>query len=153
VHAARPDVIAAAHAHGPYGKTLSSLEMTVEPLTQDACAFFEDHAIFEAFSGVVYAEEEGERIVQAIGGCKALILQNHGLLTVGATLESAIWRYLGLENACQVQLLAEAAGQPKPIPVEVARFTREQVGSEISGIYGFKPYWDLVSSEEPDLFD
>ncbi|MCW2776779.1 MAG: hypothetical protein JWN17_504, partial [Frankiales bacterium] len=37
VHAARPDVLAAAHAHGPYGKTLSSLEMTVEPLTQDAC--------------------------------------------------------------------------------------------------------------------
>ncbi len=39
VHAARPDVVAAAHAHGPYGKTLSSLDMTIEPLTQDACAF------------------------------------------------------------------------------------------------------------------
>ena len=38
VHAARPDILAAAHAHGPFGKTLSSLEMTVEPLTQDACA-------------------------------------------------------------------------------------------------------------------
>src|SRR3954462_10196722 len=42
VHQARPDVIAAAHAHGVYGKTLSALDMTVEPLTQDACAFFND---------------------------------------------------------------------------------------------------------------
>jgi ribulose-5-phosphate 4-epimerase/fuculose-1-phosphate aldolase len=153
LHRARPDVNAAAHSHSLYGKTWSTLGRLLDPLTQDACAFFEDHAIFEAFSGVVYAEEEGERIAAALGSRKALILQNHGLLTVGGSLESAIWRYLGLENACQVQLMAEAAGKPVPIPADVARKTREQIGAEISGIYGFKPYWDLVSNEEPDLFD
>ena len=46
VHAARPDVIAAAHAHSPSGKAWSSLGRKLDPLTQDACAFFEDHALF-----------------------------------------------------------------------------------------------------------
>jgi len=53
VHAARPDVVAAAHAHGPYGKTLSSLDMTIEPLTQDACAFYDDVGVYADYRGVV----------------------------------------------------------------------------------------------------
>ena len=43
VHAARPDVVAAAHAHSLYGKTWSTLGRLLDPLTQDACAFYEDH--------------------------------------------------------------------------------------------------------------
>jgi hypothetical protein len=62
VHAARPDVVAAAHAHGPYGKTLSSLDMTIEPLTQDACAFYDDVGVYTDYRGVVLSSEEGERI-------------------------------------------------------------------------------------------
>src|SRR5207244_1090593 len=74
VHAARPDVIAAAHAHSLYGKTLSSLRTKLEPLTQDACAFFEDHAVFDDFTGVVFDIEEGKRIAHALGENKAVIL-------------------------------------------------------------------------------
>src|SRR6476619_4153672 len=59
VHAARPDVLAAAHAHGPYGKTLSSLEIGIEPLTQDACAFYDDVAVFDDYTGVVLDRVEG----------------------------------------------------------------------------------------------
>ena len=151
IHQARPDVHAAAHSHSIYAKSWSTLGRLLDPLTQDACAFYEDHAIFAAFSGVVYGTEEGERIAAALGFGKAVILQNHGLLTVGGSIESAIWRYIGFENACQAQLLAEAAGQPVSIPHEVALHTREQVGSEISGIYGFSPYWDLVLRDAPDL--
>ncbi len=151
LHRLRPDVMAAAHSHSLHGKAWSTLGRTLDPLTQDACAIFEDHAVFETFSGVVYSEEEGERIGAALGDRKALILQNHGLLTVGASVQSAVWRYIGLENACQVQLMAEAAGKPVPIAPEVARHTRQQVGSEISGIYGFKPYWDDIVSAQPDL--
>ena len=96
---------------------------------------------------------EGDRIATALGSGKAVILQNHGILTVGGSIESAVWRYLGLENACQVQLAAESAGSPIPIPHEVAMKSRDQFGSEVSGIYGFKPYWDIVLREEPDLLD
>src|SRR5262245_62162645 len=50
VHLARPDVIAAAHAHSLYGKSWSSLGRLLDPITQDACAFYQDHALFDDFA-------------------------------------------------------------------------------------------------------
>jgi ribulose-5-phosphate 4-epimerase/fuculose-1-phosphate aldolase len=67
VHATRPDVVAAAHAHSLHGKAWSSLGRLLDPITQDACAFFEDHALFADFTGVVYETSEGERIAKALG--------------------------------------------------------------------------------------
>ena len=84
VHAARPDVVAAAHAHSVYGKAWSALGRLLEPITQDVCAFYEDHALFDDYTGVVVDIEEGKRIAHALGDNKAVILRNHGLLTVGA---------------------------------------------------------------------
>jgi ribulose-5-phosphate 4-epimerase/fuculose-1-phosphate aldolase len=49
----------------------------LDPLTQDACAFYEEHSLFADYSGVVYDTEEGDRIAQAMGHRKAVILQNH----------------------------------------------------------------------------
>jgi len=153
LHKARPDVVAAAHSHSLYGKAWSALGQLLEPLTQDSAAFYDDHSIFEEFSGVVLDTSEGEKIAKALGPRKAVILQNHGILTVGQSVEAAVWRYLALENACQVQLLAQAAGKTRPMPEDVARHTASQVGTEIGGIFAFQPYWDVVSEEEPDLFD
>ncbi len=153
LHKARPDVVAAAHSHSLYGKAFSSLGRLLDPLTQDSCAFFEDHAIFEEFSGVVLDTSEGQKIAEALGGRKAVILQNHGLLTVGRTVEAAVWRYIAMEDACHAQLLADAAGKTKPVPPDVARHTAGQIGSEAGGVFSFQPYWDIVSEEEPDLFD
>jgi ribulose-5-phosphate 4-epimerase/fuculose-1-phosphate aldolase len=153
LHKARPDVVAAAHSHSLYGKAWSALGQLLEPLTQDSAAFYDDHSIFEEFSGVVLDTSEGEKIAKALGHRKAVILQNHGILTVGQSVEAAVWRYLALENACQVQLLAQAAGKTRPMPDDVARHTAGQVGTEIGGIFAFQPYWDVVSEEEPDLFD
>ena len=62
VHAARPDVIGAAHSHSVYGKTWSTLARLLDPITQDACAFYDDHALFDQYSGVVLDLEEGKRI-------------------------------------------------------------------------------------------
>ena len=75
--------MAAAHAHSLYGKTWSSLGRLLDPLTQDACAFYEDHSLFDDYTGVVYDNSEGDRIAKALGPRKAVILQNHGILTVG----------------------------------------------------------------------
>jgi len=153
LHAARPDVIAAAHSHSLYGKAWSALGRLLAPLTQDSCAFYQDHAVFEHFSGVVLDTSEGEKIAQVLGPKKAVILQNHGILTVGPSLEAAVWRYFAFENACHAQLLAEAAGTVKPIPHDVAQHTANQTGSDTGGFYAFQPYFDLISREEPDLFE
>lgn len=153
LHKARPDVVAAAHAHSLYGKAWSSLGRLLEPLTQDSAAFFDDHALFEDFTGVVLDPSEGRRIAQVLGPKKAVILQNHGILTVARSVEGAVWRYLALENACQTQLIAQAAGPTRPMPEAVARHTAGQVGTEIGSFHAFQPYWDVVADEEPDLFD
>jgi len=89
VHAARPDVVAAAHAHSIYGKSWSAMGRLLEPITQDVCAFYEDHALFDDFTGVVLDTEEGKRIAHALGERKAVILRNHGLLTVGHSVDEA----------------------------------------------------------------
>ena len=153
VHKARPDVIAAAHTHSLYGKTWSSLGRLLDPLTQDACAFYEDHALFNDFTGVVLDTDEGDRIGEALGDKKAVILQNHGLLTVGHTVEEAAWWFITMERTCQSQLLAEAAGTPIPIRHEVAQTTALQTGSNLAGWFSYQPIYDKVLAENPDFLD
>jgi ribulose-5-phosphate 4-epimerase/fuculose-1-phosphate aldolase len=153
VHAARPDVIAAAHAHGPYGKTLSSLPQGIEMLTQDACAFFQDFGVFESFTGVVLDPEEGRRIGEALGTRKAVILRNHGMLTVGTSVESAAWWFLTLERTSQSQLMAHAAGTPTVIDDVSAKATYETVGNELAGWFQFQPIWQRISKDNPDIWD
>lgn len=153
LHFHRPDVHAAAHSHSLYGKAFSTLGRLLAPISQDAAAFYENHALFDDYSGVVLESSEGDRIAAALGDKPAIILKNHGLLTTGQSVEAAIWRYLSMENACQTQLLAEAAGAPQPMTPEVARLTRSQIGDECTAYCSFQPYWEWITAEEPDLFD
>jgi ribulose-5-phosphate 4-epimerase/fuculose-1-phosphate aldolase len=153
VHQARPDVMSAAHTHSRFGRAWSTLGRTLDPLTQDSCAFFEDHALFDDFTGVVLDVEEGKRIAHALGDCKAVILRNHGLLTVGHTVDEAAWWYITMERSCEVQLMAEAAGRPIAIDEENARHTASQVGSHTAAWFSFQPLFDKIVADQPDLLE
>jgi ribulose-5-phosphate 4-epimerase/fuculose-1-phosphate aldolase len=158
VHAARPDVIAAAHSHSTYGRAWSTLGRPLDPITQDVCAFYQDHAVFSDFTGVVLDVAEGDRIAKALGQTKAAILQNHGLITVGHTVDAAAWWFITMERSCHVQLLAEAAAArtgeaPKQVTVEAARQTYQQVGSPFAGWFQFQPLYARIVKEQPDLLD
>ncbi len=153
VHAARPDVKAAAHSHSVHGKAWSSLRRPLDPLTQDSCAFYEDHGIHERFGGVVLTEDEGAAIVRALGSGKALILANHGLLTVGQSVDAAAYWFISMDRACQAQLAAEAAGTPLPIPHDVAKHTHDQVGAEIVGWLSFQPWYQRIVAAEPEVLE
>jgi len=153
IHAARPDVVAAAHSHSVYGKTWSAMGRKLDPLTQDVCAFYNDHELFDDYTGVVLDVEEGKRIAHALGDAKACILRNHGLLTVGHTVDEAVWWFITMERSCQVQLLAEAAGRPVLIDEEQATVTGGQVGHHLAGWLSFQPLYDRIVREQPDLLD
>jgi ribulose-5-phosphate 4-epimerase/fuculose-1-phosphate aldolase len=153
VHQARPDVVAAAHTHSTYGRAWSTLGRLLDPITQDACAFYDDHALFDDFTGVVLDTEEGKRIAHALGDNKACILRNHGLLTAGGTVDEAAWWFITMERTCQVQLAAEAAGTPVPIDAENAALTRSQVGTAVAGWFSFQPLYDKIVRDQPDLLD
>src|SRR5204862_3962393 len=145
VHAARPDVVAAAHAHSLHGKAWSSLGRLLDPITQDACAFFEDQGLFDDYTGVVLDVEEGKRIAAALGDNKAVILRNHGLLTVGHSVDAAVWSFITMERSCQAQLLAEAAGSPVSIDADMARKTYGQIGTPMASHVSFQPLWDMIT--------
>ena len=74
-------------------------------------------------------------------------------MTVGETIDAAAWWYITMERTCQAQLLAEAAGSPKPISHEVALQTRETVGSPLAGWFSFQPLYDVIIAEQPELLD
>ena len=65
-----------------YGKAFSVFGRELDMITQDSLRFYKDHAVYQTFGGVVLDREEGRRIVECLGDGKAVILQNHGLLTV-----------------------------------------------------------------------
>ncbi|WP_245883598.1 class II aldolase/adducin family protein [Streptomyces hyaluromycini] len=151
--AVRKQELAAAHTHSVHGKAFSSLGVPLAPITQDACAFYEDHGIYSDYRGVVNDTEEGRRIGAALGDGKAVVLRNHGLLTVGASVAEAAWYFITMERSCQAQLLAMAAGEPALIDPETARTVRDQISGPLAGWFQFRPLWDQVTAEQPDLFD
>ncbi|MFH8291497.1 class II aldolase/adducin family protein [Streptomyces sp. NPDC018059] len=150
-HLARPDVVAVAHCHSLHGRALSTLGALLDPITQEACAFYESHALYDGYTGVVVDAEEGHRIATALGGHKAVILRNHGLLTVGDSVDAAAWWFLSMERSCQVQLSARAAGRPVMIGHKQAVQTREQLGSDLVAWINYQSLWQDISRSEPDL--
>ncbi len=151
VHAARPDVVAVAHCHSVHGRALSALGDFLDPISQESCAFYEDHALYDAYSGVSVDAEEGKRIAAGLGTRKALVLRNHGLLTVGDSVDAAAWWFLSMERSSQVQLLAKAAGRPLLIDHKLAVATREQTGGDLVAWINYQPLWQDISRSEPDL--
>ena len=84
-------------------------------INQDVCTFYKSHAVYEDFGGVALEAEEGIHISKLLGDGKGVILQNHGLLTVGNTVDEAAYLFTLLEKSCQVQLAAQAALLPGKI--------------------------------------
>jgi len=154
VHQARPDVVAAAHAHSVYGKAWASLGRLLDPITQDACMFYGDHVVVtEGGGAIVLDESAGKALAAGLGPHKAAIHRNHGLFTVGHSVDEAAWWFITMERSCQAQLLAEAAGTPHLIKPSDAAYTFEQTGHHFAGWFSFQPLWDEIVRSDPDLFD
>ena len=154
IHQARPDVISAAHAHSPFGKSWSSLGRKLDPITQDSCYFYEDHTVITEQGGAVVLEiSAGQEIAAKFPKGKAAIHQNHGLFPVSDTVDAAAFWFITMERSCQAQLMAEAAGTPKLIPHEMASYTRDLTGFPAAGWLQFQPLWEEICRTDPDLFD
>jgi len=153
IHAARPEIVAAAHCHSLYGKAWSAVGRLLDPITQDACAFFEDHIFFDDTNVMVTEVSEGARLAKALGPAKAAILRNHGLLTAGETVDEAVWWFVTMERCCQAQFLAESVGKPLQIDQENAREARGVNGSPIAGWLQFQPFWERIVRQQPQLLE
>ncbi|TBU35767.1 class II aldolase/adducin domain-containing protein [Dichomitus squalens] len=158
IHTARPDVHCAAHSHSVYGRAFSTLGKPLDMITQDSCAFYEDHAVYTQYGGVVLDEEEGQHIVKALGNKKAVILQNHGLLVATNSIEATLHFFVALEKSCQVQLLADAAAagtgsQTKKVSEAECKLTYNVVGTHTAGWFSGLPHFQVLEAQEGVSFD
>lgn len=149
VHKARPEIHAACHAHSVHGKAFSVFGRPLDMITQDSLRFYKSHGVYTQFGGIVLDREEGQRIASVLGDGKAVILQNHGLLTVGRSVDEAAFWFMSLDKTCHAQLLVDAAAmgsghEKKFINDEEAKFTYEQVGGSEKGWLAFQGYYDEI---------
>jgi ribulose-5-phosphate 4-epimerase/fuculose-1-phosphate aldolase len=118
---ARPDVVSATHVHTGWGTPFAAERRPIEPISQESCLFFEDHAIFDDEEVQVQSTEAGARIARALGSTRAIILRNHGLLTVADSVAESVGSFVQLERVAEVHMKARNA---VPISPEAARFAQ-----------------------------
>lgn len=156
VHEAHQDIVAMCHAHTLYGTAFAALGRPLDPISQDAAAFFEDHVVIRKEAGQVAVEEKaGGSVADYFKGVKAAIHQNHGLLTASRhSIEAAAFWFMALERCCQQQLLVEASGiKPVLVSPERSRYSREHVGSEYIGWLHFQAIYEHLARTQPDMFE
>jgi ribulose-5-phosphate 4-epimerase/fuculose-1-phosphate aldolase len=156
VHEVNPDILAMCHAHTVHGTAYAALGKPLPPITQDACAFFEDHAVITEDAGKVAVEDDaGPRICAAFKGVKAAIHQSHGIFSASRhSIDAAAFWFMALDRCCRQQLLVEATGrEPSLVPPEAARYSREHVGSEYIGWLHFQPVYEELAGRCPEMFD
>lgn len=119
VHEARPDAHCVMHTHTDYGVAVSTQKGGLRPITQQSL-FPLSSLGYHNYEGLALNEDEKPRLVADLGDKNYLILRNHGLLTVGATVADAFLSMYILERACRIQILAQSGGDelievPEPI--------------------------------------
>ncbi|KAK6463708.1 class II aldolase/adducin N-terminal [Scheffersomyces coipomensis] len=147
IHQARPNVNAACHTHSVHGKAWSSLGRELDMINQDVCTFYKSHSVYSDFGGVALELEEGKHIAKALGNGKGVILQNHGLLTVGETVDEAAYLFTLFERSCQTQILAESALRPGEKLIicgdEEAAYTEFSAADPETLYTEFQPEYDM----------
>lgn len=140
VHEARPDVISAAHTHTQWGTPFSAERRPILPITQEACIFFNDTALFDDEEVQIQSCDGGRHIADAIGEKGAVVLANHGILTASESVAEAVGRFIMLERVCEAHMKARDA---KPISDEAALFAQKDLVKDGVGKGAFE--W-LVNS-------
>lgn len=130
IHEARPDVVAACHTHTAYGTPLAALCEPLRMSSQEACGFFDDQAIYLGENLDVTSADGGRPIASALSDNKLVFMANHGMLTVGASVASAVGFFVLAERAAEVQIKAPAA---RVISDTSAANTYRSVGTENNG--------------------
>ena len=128
------------HTHPTYIAALSMLEVPLIISQMDTCALYNDCSFVDHWPGVPVGNEEGILISKALGDNRAIFLAHHGQLVAGKTIEEACNLAILIERAAKLQLLAMAAGEIKPLPVELAQEAHDWVSTDKRNKVNFAYY-------------
>ena len=136
VHSARHDAGCVLHTHTKAGVAVSTLAEGLQPISQISLFPYSTLA-YHDYEGIALNEAEKPRLVADLGDKRALILRNHGLLTLGNTVPDAFVMMYALETACQVQLMAQSTGSDIiPVPQPIVAGIQAQVEQVTKGLGG-----------------
>lgn len=156
IHQANPSIVASCHAHTTNGMAWAALGRKLDPITQTAASFYQDHALITEEAGAVVVQRDaGINVANAFGKNKIAIHQNHGLFSAGReSVDEAAWWFIAAERACEIQLKAEATGHPlKKINQEAAKHSSKHLGTSFIAWLHFQPIYDAVCRSDPDFFE
>ncbi|XP_018083651.1 alpha-adducin isoform X7 [Xenopus laevis] len=149
IYAARPDVKCIVHIHTPAGAAVSAMKCGLLPLSPEALLLGE--VAYHDYHGILVDEEEKVLIQKNLGPkSKVLILRNHGLVTMGETVEEAFYYIHNLMSACEIQVrtLASAGGPDNLVLLDPAKYKKSRSPEAPSGEgSGLHPKW-LVGEQE-----
>lgn len=109
IHAARHDVTCVLHVHTVAGIAVASQKEGLLPLSQQATISLASIG-YHDYEGIALRDDEKPRLVKDLGDATCLVLRNHGLLTVGASVADAFLHMYNLQRACEIQIAAQAGG-------------------------------------------
>lgn len=136
IHQARPDAVCALHSHTAAGIAVSTQADGLLPISQHALRFH-GRVAYHDFEGVALDLDEQSRLVRDLGDKNILILRNHGLLTIGASVADAFKEMYYLERACQIQVSALAGQRPLTMPAsDVCLRTARQFSGDTDFLQG-----------------
>ena len=118
VHQARDDVGCVLHTHSRAGVAVSAQKCGVLPISQQA-TFVLPSLAYHDYEGVALRDDEKPRLQADLGERNFLMLRNHGLLTVGATVADAFLAMYTFENACRIQIDAQAGGELQHVDAKI----------------------------------
>lgn len=130
IYRARPDVRCIVHTHADHVVALTATGTRFELVTQLAAMLHEDYAYLDEYDGVILDSSEGEVLARALGPRRALILKNHGLISVGASIGEAVIGAVVMESCARVQLDAMPGGAVSPLPPAGAAATKRFVTTD-----------------------
>lgn len=131
IHAARPDVVSVAHTHTGYGTPFAALVRPIRAVSQEACAFHDDQAVFDGEELDVLDLAIGARLAAALGRNRLLIMANHGLLTAAATVGQAVAFFVLAERSAEVEV--KVGAEARVVSGAAAAAVYRSVGTPSNG--------------------
>lgn len=151
IHKMYPHIHCIVHTHSPWNTVFSTLDTPILPLDQNCCMFFENHSLFREFNGPVNDVEDADKLAKTIDGKSAVILSNHGAITCGESIETAIMYMIALERALRINVLAMQMGKYKVIEDDVARATKDWISNPIGFAIEFEALQNKIERMYPEL--
>gem|GEM_PF-296211 len=153
IHKTYPHIHCIVHTHSPWNTVFAALDRPLEPLDQNCCMFFENHSLFREYNGPVNDAADADKLAAALDGKSAVILANHGALTCGENIETAIMYMVALERAARLNVIALQTGNYKTIADDVARETKDWISNPIGFAIEFEALQRKVERLYPELLN